>query len=474
MRLTTPAAIGAALALTLGFTPAADVPVPVFAENVELVGTVPDAGGISLAIDPARPFLYLSTARGIDVYDITDPTAPSLVGATVDVVFENEAMNAGSAHLREDGTTFVVTGADIAPNVSVSSPGTYATGAGIFVFDVTDPAAPYLRSSLVPSTGTHTISCVDEACEYAYTSGGGRFSILDLRDLDAPKEVGTVDTVWTAHDWDRDDAGVLWSTSWDGTAAWDVADPTDPVVLNATGLEAKRTDDVLDFVHHNMARPNATAFDPEATDAPYDLANGNVALITEEDYDDPSCATEGSLQTWGIPSLAPGDAEAGRVSGSMEVLDLWNTEIYSTGEKTRAGAFCSAHYFTVHEAGLVAQGWYQQGLRILDVSDPTDIQQVGYFLTQAQEVWHAYWVPERDEAGAVVRHDDGSIVHSDLIYALDTARGIDVLRFTALDTPAEERTPVEAPILPTWLGQVAVFAPRATEDFGYACLIPLP
>lgn len=474
MRLTTTAAIGAAMALTLGLTPAVDVPVPVFAENVELVTTVPDAAGISLAIDPARPYLYLSTARGIDVYDITDPTAPSLVGHTVDVIFENEAMNAGSAHARDDGSTFVVTGADIAPNASLSSPGEYFTGAGVFIFDVTDPSDPYLRSSLQPSTGTHTISCVDEACEYAYTSGGGSFSILDLRDLDDPKEVATVPTIWTAHDWDRDDAGVLWSTSWQGTAAWDVTDPETPVLLNATGLAAVRTPEALDFVHHNMARPNATAFDPDATDAAYDLANGNVALITEEDYDDPTCRTEGSFQTWGIPSLAPGDAAPDEVSGSMEVLDLWNTEIYATGEKTRAGAFCSAHYFTVHEAGLVAQGWYQQGLRILDVSDPSDIQQVGYFVAQAQEVWHAYWVPERDEDGAVVRREDGSMVHSDLIYALDTARGIDVVRFTALDVPADERTPVEAPILPSWLGQVSTYAPRATEEFGYACLLPLP
>jgi len=43
---------------------------------------------------------------------------------------------------------------------------------------------------------------------------------------------------------------------------------------------------------------------------------------------------------------------------------------------------CSAHYFDERD-GIVAQGWYQQGTRFLDVSDPTDIRQIGYFIPPA-------------------------------------------------------------------------------------------
>ena len=39
------------------------------------------------------------------------------------------------------------------------------------------------------------------------------------------------------------------------------------------------------------------------------------------------------------------------------------------------------HVLARHEqgAGFIAQGWYQQGMRILDVRDPMNIKQVGYF-----------------------------------------------------------------------------------------------
>ena len=46
------------------------------------------------------------------------------------------------------------------------------------------------------------------------------------------------------------------------------------------------------------------------------------------------------------------------------------------------GAGCSAHWFTVL-GDMVAIAFYGQGTRILDVSDPTDIKQAGYFRVPA-------------------------------------------------------------------------------------------
>src|SRR5688500_7229166 len=80
---------------------------------------------------------------------------------------------------------------------------------------------------------------------------------------------------------------------------------------------------------------------------------------------------------------------------------------------------CAAHYFDIQQ-NVVAQGWYEQGLRLLDVSDPADIRQVGYFIPPNAESWAAYF-PPTDETGRIV-------------YMLDVSLGLAVLEF---DRPTE-------------------------------------
>jgi hypothetical protein len=99
----------------------------------------------------------------------------------------------------------------------------------------------------------------------------------------------------------------------------------------------------------------------------------------------------------------------------------------------------SAHWFDEAD-GLIAQAWYDQGIRFLDISDPRDIRQVGYYAT-AGEFWAAYYAPTDPQR--------------EIVYALDTLGGVDVLR---IDRAATART-VEAPVIqraarsapsPTW------------------------
>ena len=86
---------------------------------------------------------------------------------------------------------------------------------------------------------------------------------------------------------------------------------------------------------------------------------------------------------------------------------------------------CSAHYFD-ERSGLVAIGWYEEGTRFLDVRDPAGIRQVGYWVPTKGETWSVYF-PPTDRSGEIV-------------YALDFARGIDVLRFDRGDRRVRRRT----------------------------------
>jgi hypothetical protein len=85
------------------------------------------------------------------------------------------------------------------------------------------------------------------------------------------------------------------------------------------------------------------------------------------------------------------------------------------------GASCSAHWFTVL-GDMVAIGFYGQGTRILDVSDPTDIKQAGYFRVPAVAA-------SGDTPAQLANNASAAYWHNGYVYVADYTRGIDVLRF---------------------------------------------
>ena len=93
----------------------------------------------------------------------------------------------------------------------------------------------------------------------------------------------------------------------------------------------------------------------------------------------------------------------------------------------------SAHYFDVLQ-NVVAQGWYEQGMRLLDVTDPADIRQIGYLIPPDGVSWAAYFAPT---------DPDGRV-----LYMLDASLGLIVLEYDrptqgSLAMPAPPAPPVE-------------------------------
>jgi hypothetical protein len=302
------------------------------------------------------------------------------------------------------------------------------------------------------------VACIAETdCDYAYSAGsgsGGTFSIIDLRDLDMPVQIATakspasapnaIFTTGSWHYWDFDSAGFGWHTGSGGSAAFVVSDPLAPKVLNATDERGTATP-WNDFIHHNSMPPNATRFQRgrEAS-----VGNGNVLLVTEEDYyndgDELACERAGTFQTWKIPDL-DGEAynsanpELAPNEGTIEPLDLLNPVALGDGLSTPVGGFCSAHWFDYHQSGIIAQGYYQQGLRLIDVRNARDLRQYGYVTGGASEVWDAYWVPRRDRKGRVTGKK------TNVVYTTDLVRGLDVYE---VDLPGTEPEETLIPALP--------------------------
>lgn len=445
----------------------AALPTPILASpNVHLLANFPDTAMISAVFSPDGKFFYASSTDSISVYDTSNPALPILKGTLSNLVFENEAMTYGEK-VNASGKLerFVLVGVDLF-NVSGDPKHVDTGGKRLLVIDVTNPSDPFIRSS-TPSTGpgaattsTHTVTCSNRMrCEWAYTAGGrdtsgatpvkGLVGIIDLRDLDNPRQVKTIRSPAAAaspvfingagHRWDVDEAGYAFHTGSGGGALFDTRQrQSNPLLINATnhfGVESPYND----FILHNSQRPNAKLFQPNT---PASVFKGNVLLITEEDYEPVQCSRAGTIQTWYVPTLTTAGVSATTPgTGNIRPLDIANipNENPVGGLTTPVGAFCSAHWFDFHQSGILAQGYYQQGLRFVDVRDPYNIKQYGYFTGGASEVWDAYWVPERVNGVATGKK-------SNIVYTADFVRGIDVL---CVNLPKVGGGTSSCPTLPT-------------------------
>lgn len=382
-------------------------------DRVSYVGFLPEPGVISARFKDG--LMYVSTVRGLAIYDVKDAAAPKKVGELALPNFENEDIDVGNGI------------------ALISNDPSEGLGR-LHVIDVKDPAAPKLLTSYDTGTifdstfdgvfgdpvgkGTgHTASCL-QGCKYVWLAGtAAGIDIVDLRVPSAPVYVkrfpATEATGGLAtHDVQFDQAGRAWVAGAGGTVAYDVTDPVNPKLAFRTDQtgdsiydETFGADDgsaYNNFIHHNSMRLRNSSLGalPIGADP---AADSDVVAITEEDYNRPTCAGAGSFETWRIDAAL------------LHPLDKWDVEVDPNRQ-----TLCSAHYFD-ERGGLVAQGWYEQGIRFLDVSDPRDIRQVGYFIPQKTLAWGALYVPT-DPSGEIV-------------YGLDNLRGIDVLRFDRPDPP---------------------------------------
>ena len=58
---------------------------------------------------------------------------------------------------------------------------------------------------------------------------------------------------------------------------------------------------------------------------------------------------------------------------------------------------------------ILAQSFYAQGTRFLDISDPTNPRQIAYYRPADGRAWAPYW-------------------HRDVIFIADNTRGVDIVK----------------------------------------------
>ena len=365
------------LALVAGLLPAAPAYALEASPGVSHLRTLPERGIVSARA--VGNLLYVSGLSGVSIYDTTDPRAPVRIGRLELPNAQNEDVDVGNGIMLISDDPF--------------------GGRGILhVVDVRDPRRPRVLSRYStwapgldlftggssPGRGGigHTATCID-GCRWAWLAGSpDGIEVVDLRNPSHPRFAGTVRVgaaagVLGTHDVQVDSSGLAWVAGSAGTAAYDVSDPAHPRLRFRTNRRGG-VRPWNDVIHHNSLR-----------------VSDSTLLVTEEDLR-PGCRGAGSFETWEI-----------RAGARARPLDRFEVE-----RDGRAGIVCSSHYFD-HRDGLVAAGFFQQGVRLLNVQDPRRITQVGYYISDTAMVWGALYAPT-DPAGEVV-------------YVLDHAKGIDVI-----------------------------------------------
>jgi hypothetical protein len=155
------------------------------------------------------------------------------------------------------------------------------------------------------------------------------------------------------------------------------------------------------------------------------VADGNVVLMTEEDFTGP-CSASGRIVAADITASLGGEPAASSTPANpfrMDALSAYHPT-QDAPDTTGPGAPCSAHYFEI-SGSTVAAAWYGQGLRLIDASDARNLRQVGY-----------YYVTGTDAANPSSLSWDVAW-RGDLIYLFDMSRGVEILRMAG--GPSESR-----------------------------------
>ena len=307
-------------------------------ENFEYVTHVPLANDTSGARIVGK-YMYLTTGRGLNIYDISKPEAPALVGTAV----LPQTPYFGEEDPDTNGKILLL---------------------NEYVVDVEDKSNPVVIAT--HDADQHTMSCILD-CTYAYGSEG---AILDLRNPSKPKVVGD----WTkstppssgTHDVTEIKPGLV-MTSTNPLVYLDARkDPTKPKVLATAGTG----DDT--YMHANLwPRMGKERF-----------------LLVGSETVGPQCGPEsGAFMTW--------DTKNWEKTGTFKLTDTYRVKngLYTDGDSP-ANLYCT-HWFETHpnyrNGGLVAMAWYEHGTRLFDISSKGKITEAGYFIPYAGSTSATYW-----------------------------------------------------------------------------------
>ena len=351
--------------------------------NVTYVASVPLDAGAATGARLIGKHLYVSGSKSFSIYDVSDPELPVPLSVTP------VGLNFPSEDVDTNGKILLVNDEQLAAGT-------------LQVYDVRDKTKPSLLATL-QNMRDHTFTCV-LGCTWAY---GSRGSIVDLRDPAKPAFAGRWGSLPTNDGFDVTEVspGVILTSSRTVRLLDARRNPAKPKVLKKGTTRDNR------LIHSNRW--------PRGGKDRFFLVQG------ETPFSGRCTANSGAIMTW--------DARSFRLVDEFRVVN----GVGADGNPPAGAAGCTAMWFQPHpsfrDGGLVAAGFFEHGVRFLDVDKRGQISEVGYYAPAVGATIAAYWItPE-------------------IVYAVDLEKGIDILRYDraapAGRAPVVPRAPVATTIV---------------------------
>jgi hypothetical protein len=400
------------------------------AKNVRLLSRCDQGGrldGVQVIVHKGHAFVGHMFADGFSVIDVRDPVKPKTLA------FVAAPKNTRSHHVQIHGDILIaVNGPNIwamqqyasqvdyyakslADSLTIDKP----FGAGVRVFDISNPATPREISFLaMPGLGAHRIWWVGGRYAYASVHLEGFIDhVLAIIDMANPAKPALVGHWWLPGMWRAGGetppasfgkrtalhhmitAGNIGYAAWrdGGYTIHDISDPVKPKLLS----------------HHNYSPPFGGG-----SHTPLPLPNRKLLILGEE-ATTASCAN-GIAYTWVIDVRAPENPV------SIATLPTPDEEDFcAKGAKfgphnmheNRPGSFVSED--------LVFATYHNAGLRIYDVRDAFQPKQVGYFVPPPPETI----VDQRPNPLKVIQSCDVFVDANGVMYMTDTNAGLYILQY---------------------------------------------
>jgi hypothetical protein len=442
-------ALGVSALVAVGTAGAAPPAAAAASQNVEWLAHVPTPSAVSGVAFLRYPsasnpdVMFGDGPFGLRAWSLADPAHPTLIGElpASALALPGDDVSRGfweGEHLQVDQNRKLIF---LSRDPRAFAPHTIAQEqvgtAGIDIVDAHNPRQLRLIS-FQPEGGGHTIQCID-SCRYIWAGGpfhsasgpfppdwngvpvwvtnttNPRHPFTYPTPVDLNRNDGVTDYV---HDTDVDALGIAWTSGNGGVRGyWTSGTHLDPVtgdVRQATPFDPvpyaggkiispNNPDDIFDHNSWHPLRPIG-GFPP-----------GDLLFVTDEDFN-ATCESSGHML---VVSLAGSFEGEGWRSTPQNPFRLTVVGQYSPGGQPgfvpAADNDCSAHWLEplpgVGDGNIIVEAFYGQGTRFIDVSDPRNPVQVGYF------------VPDGSEAATPGVHDG-------LVYAAQYSTGIDVVRFT--------------------------------------------
>jgi hypothetical protein len=337
-------------------------------------------GGIAQAVVIQGQTLYVGVGMHIEVFDISNPSEPTLVGSSVILPNFVEGLFANSSNY-----LYAACGADGLQILDISNPaaprvvssydtlgftedvylkGNYAILAdgpnGIQVIDVSDPRQPVWVAEAYPLAYTYDVE-ISGNVVYA-AAGGSGLLVVDLSDGEQPQEKGLISLDGFTYGLAISGSRVYSASAWGGVGVVDISDPLAPSLVDSI-----ETDGWVMSV--NTQDSQLLAMDGTDGVRLYDIANQSPRLLGV--FEDTGFTLQGALN--GKNAFVT-DKEKGLLmldfssAGNPRLLDRY-FPILDARRVTMSGS-----------SAYVAAGL--SGMRAIDLSDPDHPEETYWFDTE--------------------------------------------------------------------------------------------